>query len=353
MVTTRSRRGFTLVELLVVIAIIGILIGLLLPAINAAREAGRRAACLNKVKQIGLGLQNFASTFQTLPPGVSISSSGGSATRTIGGKGGWSFLVKLLPFMEYDYLYKTLPLGGDPTDRGNSANNNSTMTVMDTSVKEFVCPSNANQVFRNPNPPTEALTNYKGMAATTRDSLKMAATPNGSPPYGTATLHPDGVMAPGTGARFADIADGTSHTMVTIESIDDTYSRWTVGTECMLVGLPKDSKLPSGTKPTGNYPFFAPQGFDNTFGDTSAVSQSGLRTFMMFDFSPAGADNGKYEDPGFAKNPPAYGPSSNHPAVINCGMVDGSIQAIAKRLDPAAFFFLITKNGSDPFWIGL
>ena len=54
MVTTRSRRGFTLVELLVVIAIIGILIGLLLPAINAAREAGRRASCMNKVKQLGL-----------------------------------------------------------------------------------------------------------------------------------------------------------------------------------------------------------------------------------------------------------------------------------------------------------
>ena len=67
MVTTRSRRGFTLVELLVVIAIIGILIGLLLPAINAAREAGRRASCLNKVRQIGLAFQNFASTFNAFP----------------------------------------------------------------------------------------------------------------------------------------------------------------------------------------------------------------------------------------------------------------------------------------------
>ena len=67
MVTTRSRRGFTLVELLVVIAIIGILIGLLLPAIQAAREAGRRAACLNKVKQIGLGFHNYLSTLQRFP----------------------------------------------------------------------------------------------------------------------------------------------------------------------------------------------------------------------------------------------------------------------------------------------
>src|SRR3974377_1858039 len=103
MVTTRSRRGFTLVELLVVIAIIGILIGLLLPAINAAREAGRRASCLNKGKQLGLALQNYASTYaNALPPAAGLY--GTSAQKTVGG---YSFLVKLLPFMEYDFLYKT------------------------------------------------------------------------------------------------------------------------------------------------------------------------------------------------------------------------------------------------------
>ncbi len=90
MVTTRSKRGFTLVELLVVIAIIGILIGLLLPAINAAREAGRKAACLNKVKQVGLGFQNYATTYnntfpasaQTFPPsaGARLHRSGATAS---------------------------------------------------------------------------------------------------------------------------------------------------------------------------------------------------------------------------------------------------------------------------------
>src|SRR5271165_5711457 len=98
MVTTRSRRGFTLVELLVVIAIIGILIGLLLPAINAAREAGRRAACLNKVKQIGLAMQNFACTFNNTFPPAAQTISGSSGSSKIGG---YSFLVNLLSFMEY------------------------------------------------------------------------------------------------------------------------------------------------------------------------------------------------------------------------------------------------------------
>src|SRR5271167_4136080 len=98
------RKAFTLVELLVVIAIIGILIGLLLPAINAAREAARRAACLNNEHQLGLALQNYASTYSNaLPPTATIYST--IATKNVGG---YSFLVKLLPYMEYGYLYNTI-----------------------------------------------------------------------------------------------------------------------------------------------------------------------------------------------------------------------------------------------------
>ncbi len=99
----RTFKGFTLVELLVVIAIIGILIALLLPAVQAAREAARRMQCTNNLKQMGLGLHNYELNNKVFPPGVSYIQ-----------PGGWSWSALILPFMEssiatslcnYDYAY--------------------------------------------------------------------------------------------------------------------------------------------------------------------------------------------------------------------------------------------------------
>jgi len=213
---TRSRRGFTLVELLVVIAIIGILIGLLLPAINAAREAGRRASCLNRARQIGLAFANYASTFNSLfPPSAQlIKPTASSTTATVGG---YSFLVKLLPFMEYDTLYRQLPqsikgpIATAFTGTGTSAV--ALKNAINTSMKEFICPSNGNNLFQNPQatPPNMlyALTNYKAMGASCKASLLMSLPGQSFAAglYGTASQHPDGAVFPGTGSRIADLID--------------------------------------------------------------------------------------------------------------------------------------------------
>ena len=106
-----ARKGFTLVELLVVIAIIGILIALLLPAINAAREAGRRAACQNNVRQIGLSVNNYNSNIGVLPPGAKLRTNYAPASSDYDpwaeagsksvGSFGYSWMVYILPFMEH------------------------------------------------------------------------------------------------------------------------------------------------------------------------------------------------------------------------------------------------------------
>lgn len=134
-----GRRAFTLIELLVVIAVIGVLIALLLPAVQAAREAARRAQCANNLKQIGLALQNYESAHQCFPAGYLTRRGGGGihgepnpATRDAGP--GWAYGAQILPFLENAPLYAAmnvdLPCWLD-------ANTTATGVALTT----FLCPS--------------------------------------------------------------------------------------------------------------------------------------------------------------------------------------------------------------------
>jgi prepilin-type N-terminal cleavage/methylation domain-containing protein len=133
----KRARGFTLVELLVVIAIIGVLVALLLPAVQAAREAARRSQCSNNFKQLGLAMHNYHDTLGTFPPGVL--SPGLNANFNPIATSGQSFLIPLLPFMEQKPLYDQVQ-----PFLMTRASKDMPSRLMNTKIKTLVCPSDGN-----------------------------------------------------------------------------------------------------------------------------------------------------------------------------------------------------------------
>jgi prepilin-type N-terminal cleavage/methylation domain-containing protein/prepilin-type processing-associated H-X9-DG protein len=149
MVLFRRRSAFTLIELLVVIAIIAVLIGLLLPAVQKVRAAAARAECANNLKQIGLALFNYESSFHLFPPSCLINNPAALLASGTGSKGaygvsypdellvgppGWGWGTFLLPYLEQDNLYRQFNLNEPCWSPVNA-------TAAATKVKAFLCPS--------------------------------------------------------------------------------------------------------------------------------------------------------------------------------------------------------------------
>ena len=162
----RGRLGFTLVELLVVIAIIGILVALLLPAVQAAREAARRSQCTNQLKQIALAMANYESSFKVFPPGrmgsdcsdySGLAPTTGAFAKMDIQRQGTSGFAMLLPQLEQQALYDQFgwQLGTiNPADCGigpSTANWRQTIPnyvqVLQTRPPAFVCPSSTDDEF--------------------------------------------------------------------------------------------------------------------------------------------------------------------------------------------------------------
>jgi len=193
--------GFTLVELLVVITIIGILIALLLPAVQAAREAARRMQCTNNLKQFGLALHNYHLTHKVFPYAA-----GGGGTW-------WSWSALILPFLEQNAIYDQLDFNF-PYNRVHPTNNE----VMKNFISAYQCPSAPPNVLcaccgAISGHEDTAETNYSAVATHLTD--RYASTYDGS-----------GVMYNNSEVRIADILDGTSQTLLVAESdvmADDPY----------------------------------------------------------------------------------------------------------------------------------
>jgi prepilin-type N-terminal cleavage/methylation domain-containing protein/prepilin-type processing-associated H-X9-DG protein len=208
---SRSRNhGFTLIELLVVISIIAVLIALLLPAVQAAREAGRRMHCVNNLKQIGLALHNYHQTLDSYPMGA------GPGQRTLGGylaKQGWSIHAAILPQLGETPLYNAINF-----DWGIAANTYpayfSNSTAFGAQVKAFLCPSDPFATGVNVAAFQAANNNYFGSVGTTTDILKG----NSTSVTTLASVPTTGLFAFQQSKAIRDVTDGTSNTIAFAES---------------------------------------------------------------------------------------------------------------------------------------
>lgn len=370
MVVRDRRRGFTIVELLVVIAIISVLIAMLLPALQQAREAARRTSCTNKMKQIGIAFHNFHDRFGRLPPSCHVRRlpNGFIDPDPIWGRlRGWSWITDLLPDLEQEPLWSTLettvgvPLEDHPNPPvAPGVYFEPHALARGTVLDEVICPSFRGDRYVDPSLAAidlEAITNYKVMSATHIESLLVAypGTANMPQPlYNPKLRHPDGGIYPGSKLRFKDFAnDGTAHTILAVECVEQFSARWFLGMETLLVALPRIDV--AGNQFTFELitDYWAPLGFTpGLFAEQSTVDKR-LRTYLNWDYDLVTSSGGQwfywYDDFGLSEVwKPKYGPSSHHPDVTNHLFVDGSVHSLPNKIDTALYMFLVTRDAGDP-----
>jgi len=293
----KKTRGFTLVELLVVIAIIGILVALLLPAIQAAREAARRTQCANNLKQISLGLNNYHDTYRTFPPGA-----WNEANR--GNRLAWT--VFILPFIEQQTVYQEF----------NFEHNTYTGVNLLPGiilVPTYHCPSlrlklgsgGTGEQVGGKDPYTThyyAVMGPQGVnpmvpGGTTRYPESDNTNPHGGYAYG-------GVLYRNSSIRIADITDGTSNTVMVGEISWDaancfrTWLRGASGTAC------------AGAKNVEFGIKVVPYNGSNNFNDVSFGSE--------------------------------------HPAGCHFAVADGSVSFVTDNIEMNVLLAIASREGAEP-----
>jgi type II secretory pathway pseudopilin PulG len=322
-------RGVTRAEVVVTLMVAAMAAAMVLPAISAQREAQKRSQCQRNLQLLGLGLDNYHSTMKRLPPAAAVVVDKQRRQEV----DGWSFLVHVLPyaFGKEASIYETLKLdaGPDAEPPGKGAPHKK---ARDTVVSDYICPDSPSKRYEMPDTRENALTSYKAMGATTLASLNVCLTNPADP------INPDGAMYPGSLTTYGRMNDGMCHTILCAETIDAKASVWTRGTDVTMYGLPDAVKI---EKPDATFPYARPVGYTGRMGKNAPATLKGA-TVMAFD------KPGKYVAfPSAVKMD--YGPSSAHPGIVNHLFADGTAHSLAKSIDAAAYMFLITRAGRDPF----
>jgi prepilin-type N-terminal cleavage/methylation domain-containing protein len=267
------RRAFTLVELLVVIAIIGILVALLLPAIQAAREAARRTSCINNITQLGIAAHNYEFNYETLPPGV-IDAKGPIRSEPQGQHVSW--MVTILPYMEELVMYRKFDQAA-----GAYAAVNAPIRAIPLSIA--ICPSYPGEETLKEG--TIAVTTYAGCYHDVEAPID-------------ADNH--GLLFLNSKVRFNEIYDGSTHTLLIGEKREDEADLgWVSGTRATLRNTSKiEVPKPRFQQPQVDAP-------------TEANEQTVAESLFVGGFG------------------------GHHPGGFNANFADGSTRFVTETVDPA------------------
>lgn len=337
------RRAFTLVELLVVIAIIGVLVALLLPAIQAAREAARRMSCQNHLKQIGLACLNYESAKKVLPPGASPNPQNGN--------NGLAWTVEILPYAEFSSLQSEITRrmkdNTKPGSRGgmqapdvysldsSAYRKAGEIEFGKVSVSVYRCPSDAVRYddlkLNHPtNPDQWEATNYSGVTGSAFARGDTEQTGGTSGTSGTASFYGpnnrDGCLFYDSKVKLKDVTDGTSNTFLAGERWYQVRS-WLTGGR----GEGGDSVVS-----------YAMKGIDENVppnGEFSAGYSFSHSEYKLEPELPAGAR----EVLGMSE---LYW-GSFHPGGLNFAFADGSTHFVSSDIDGTTWEAYGSRNGGE------
>ena len=373
--SSRSRSGFTLIELLVVIAIIAVLIALLLPAVQSAREAARRMQCVNNLKQIGLGIHNYMSSFGSTPVHEYRRADEYGGTGGTAGNRGWHCMF--LPFIEQKPLYDSMNFAYSDGFYGN--NNIVTgvnATAQRSTVATFLCPSDGVECT-----PIDGVVNavpggklgnnnYAGNSGRPRNILLPGQAPNGGafPPHqGVISTSRMYNTSPGPCSPAARATN--TNVNVTVASITDGLSNTAAAAEFL-----KNDGSGDSPDPRRRFNYTNSAIIEAIDVDIMAVIRDGMAgpalnwafwtTYKGASWAFTDAWEGHLYAHLFPPNAPTYhvyhdntlrcfegdtgaNPSSNHPGGVNVAFMDGSVRFVKNSVSLPTWWALGTRNGGE------
>lgn len=288
-------RGFTLIELLVVIAIIAILVALLLPAVQMAREAARRTQCRNNLKQLGLALHNYHDNVRLFPPSTTSILDFGVWSGTPSDYHLHSWCTRILPYLDASPLYNQINFNVSALHTANQASAAS-------QIPAFRCPSYTGETVSKDTLYTRFYDRYAN-----RNYVALGGTD-----IGKLWQAPDGVICPLGAVNMRDITDGTTNTYLLAETREQNASVWIDGGVAAVAARRYDA--------------------------ANAPSYAG--TELPLNYRPYYAAGGSGIDSD-------WGPSSQHTGGVHHLVGDGGVRFVSQNISSTLYAALVSRAGSE------